>query len=85
MNRKQLTVIWLLAAWLGFSFFYASRHVEEPGLWDRTRARVSSEASPGRTVTYEFVWGRDAGRLLWLAVPGLLVGIPLILTLGRKK
>lgn len=85
MNRKQLTVVWLLAAWLAFSFFYAARHVEEPGLLDRTRARVAGEPPPTPKVTYEFTWGRDAGRFLWLAVPGLLVGIPLILTLGRKK
>ncbi|MEE9234292.1 MAG: hypothetical protein V3U28_02495, partial [Candidatus Acidoferrales bacterium] len=30
MNKKQLIVLWLLAAWLAFSFLYAARHVEEP-------------------------------------------------------
>ncbi len=33
MNKKQLIVVWLLAAWLAFSFLYAARHVEEPGVW----------------------------------------------------
>ena len=84
MNRRQIIVVWVLAAWLGFAFLYAARHVEEPGLWDRTKARVSREDAPAPTVTYQFVWGRDAGTFLMLAVPGLLVGIPLIFTLGRK-
>ncbi len=85
MNRKQIIVIWLLAVWLGFSFAYAARHVEDPDLWDRTKATVSREEAPPPVVIYEFVWGRDAGTFLMLAVPGLLVGVPLIFTLGRKK
>lgn len=85
MNSKQLTVVWLLAAWLAFSFFYAARHVEEPSLVERTTARVKGEPPPAPVVTYDFVWQRDVGTFLWLAVPGLLIGIPLILTLGRKK
>ena len=85
MNRKQLTVVWLLAAWLTFSFFWAARHVEPPGLLDRGKARVTGEPPPAPVVTYEFVWERDAGTLLLLAVPGLIIGVPLILTLGRKK
>lgn len=85
MNRKQLIVVWVLAAWLGLAFLYAARHVEEPGVWDRTKARVSREEPPAAVVTYRFVWERDAGTFLLLAVPGLLVGVPLILTLGRKK
>lgn len=85
MNRKQLIGVWVLAAWLGLSFLYAARHVEEAGLWDRTTAKVSREEAPPPAVTYEFVWERDAGTFLMLAVPGLLVGVPLILTLGRKK
>lgn len=85
MNKKQLIVVWVLAAWLAFAFVYAARHVEEAGLWDRTKAKVSSEAPPEPTVTYEFVWARDGSQFLWFAVPGLLIGVPLILTLGRKK
>jgi len=85
VNRKQLIVVWVLAAWLGLAFVYAARHVEEPGLWDRTKASVSREEAPPPTVTYEFVWSRDAGTFLMLAVPGLLVGVPVIFTLGRKK
>lgn len=85
MNKKQLLVLWLLAAWVAFAFFYAARHVEEPTLWDRTKAKVSGEERPAPTVTYQFVWERDAGTFLMLAVPGLLVGVPVIFTLGRKK
>ena len=85
MNSKQLTVVWLLAAWLAFSFFWAARHVEEPGLLERGKARVSGAPPPAPTVAYEVAWERDAGTFLTLAVPGLVVGIPLILTLGRKK
>ncbi|MEE8201383.1 MAG: hypothetical protein V3R29_09475 [Candidatus Acidoferrales bacterium] len=89
MNKKQLIVLWLLAppmaAWLAFSFLYAARHVEEPGLWQRTRARVSREGPPEPGVRYDFVWERDAGTFFMLALPGLIIGVPLILTLGRKK
>lgn len=92
MNKKQLIVLWLLAppmavlaAWLAFAFLYAARHVEEPGLWQRTRARVSREGPPEPGVRYDFVWERDAGTFFMLALPGLIIGVPLILTLGRKK
>lgn len=85
MNSKQLTVVWLLTAWLAFSFFWAARHVEPPGLLERGKARVSGAPPPKAAVTYAFVWERDAGTLLLLAVPGLIIGIPLILTLSRKK
>jgi uncharacterized membrane protein SpoIIM required for sporulation len=85
VNRKQLIVLWLLAAWLLFSFFWAARHVEEPGMLERGKARVTGAAPPAPTVTYQFVWERDAGAFLLLAIPGLILGIPLILTLGRKK
>lgn len=85
MNKKQIIVVWLLAAWLAFAFAYAARHVEEPGLWDRTKAKVAREELPAPLVTYQFVWARDGSTFLLLAVPGLLVGIPLILTLGRKR
>jgi len=85
VNRKQLIVVWVLAAWLVFSFFYAARHVEEPGLLARSKAKVTGAEPPAAEVSYNFVWGRDAGTFLMLAVPGLVVGIALTLTLGRKK
>ena len=85
MNRRQLTVVWLLAAWLIFSFFYAAHHVEPPGLIARSKAKVTGEPPPPAEVSYNFVWDRDAGAFLMLAVPGLVVGIALTLTLGRKK
>lgn len=85
MNSKQLSVVWLLAAWLAFSFFWAARHVEEPSLIDRSKARVTGAPPPAPEVTYSFAWERDVGAFLMLAVPGLVVGIPLILTLGFKK
>lgn len=85
MNKKQLIAVWLLAVWLGLAFLYAARHVEEPGAWERTKARVSKEEPPEPVVTYQFVWARDAGTFLWLAVPGVLISVPLILTLGRNK
>jgi hypothetical protein len=85
MNRKQLMVIWLLAAWLGFAFFWSARHVEEAGLWDRTKAKVSGAEPPPPTVTYEFVWERDGGKLLLIAVPAMLFGVPLVLALRDRK
>lgn len=85
MNWKQIIIVWLLAGWLAFSFGYAARHVEEPSLVDRATAKVKGEPPPTAQVRYEFVWDRDAGTLLLLALPGLLIGIPLILTLGRHK
>ena len=85
MNRKQIIAVWVLAAWLGFSFLYAARNVEEASPWERGKAKVSGEEEPPATVSYQFVWERDAGTFLMLAVPGLLLGVPLIFTLGRKK
>jgi hypothetical protein len=85
VNRKQLTVVWLLAAWLIFSFFYASRHVEPPSLIARGKAKVTGAEPPAAEVSYNFVWDRDAGTFLMLAVPGLVVGIALTLTLGHRK
>lgn len=85
MNRRQLIILWLLAAWLAFSFLYAARHVEAPGVWERAKASVSDAEQPEPEVRYDFVWERDAGTFLLLAVPGLAIGLPLILTLGRKK
>jgi len=85
VNGKQLMVVWLLAAWLGFAFFWSARHVEEAGMWDRTKAKVSGEAPPAPTVTYDFVWERDGSKFLLMAVPALLFGIPLVLSLREKK
>lgn len=85
MSRKQLLVLWLLAAWLAFAFFYAARQVEEPTLVDEAKAKLSGEPAPEPKVTCEFVWERDASKLVLLVVPALLFGVPLILTLGQKK
>jgi len=85
MNAKQLFVLALLATWLGFAFLYAAREVQEPGLWDRTKAQVKLDEPPEPAVTYDFVWSRDSGEFLLLALPAVLFGAPLVLLLGRKK
>ncbi len=82
MNRKQLIVLWVLAAWLAFAVVYSSYYPAHTvgGYLDNGKVWVEEMRYPAE---WDFGW--QDSILMVLSLPAILIAISLLLTLRDKK
>ena len=85
MNKKRIAVVWGIAAWILVSFALASYQGPYNPSEHRGEDTTTILTRIAEHEKWSFKWSRDSVQFLIFASLGLVIGIPLVLTVRKGQ